>query len=515
MDETEIKALLAAGLIDEAEAQALLAEIATPTDLPKEIDQPLQNFVGRYLIDPISGRAGILSFRTARTGDVYYFKDPSTGKAIGGTIQHGTNLLDPANRAFIAISGNYNNVRISTASQADLARFGFSQDGGGGGGGGGGSALASQAQAQAARDQAQNEFTAKQNELDRAQEERWNRLKLLSDRVAQFQSDQSRARETLAGLQGDPFRFAAALSGQATIGTTPTEAFRNQLTQYSSLQAPQIAPDAPLAAIDQAIQGLGQQQGPQAPPVFGMAGGGTINGGMQFGTQKRAVMLGEGTGTGAEIGIIDPQMGGGITEVIPLSGGAQTGMTFDPRSLQTIAPYLYGSGGIPRQTQVPGYGSYSSGASAQNLGYNPALIRDVSTGKIFHRSGNNLSWITSPEDFNRFGFRQSDIFNVAPGELNMFGNEGSPLTSYDPTAQSTASAFGPASSFFTEPTTGAVLPQPYKIARKLEELKLTQPDIYNLILSAYSSAGFGLDTLESQRQNALPRGGQRTLIGLR
>ena len=505
---------------------------------PEREEAALDDWIGRYLYNVDSGVAGTLG--KDKFGR-YVLTDNGQMTAVA---QPGLTFLDPVNRALLAISakGKYDPggpgiymgplaARVTTASAADLSRFGLTTADTGRATRDYAAEQASQQAFEASQAQLDRDFRAEQERLDREQRERLDRLNALTALTGQFVSAQSRARETLAGLQSDPFRFAAALSGQSTVGTTPTEAFRNQLNAYINTPIPQ-ANAGDLASINAAIgqlQGLAAQGQPQAPGVLqglqGMAMGGSLQMGVapSFGTGKSAVLVGDGAINGDEEVLLYDHMTG-RAEVVPLSGGAQAGATFNPATLKTIAPYLYkdfGFTGVPSVTRSsPGYieslgGSASGGLLnyAQQMGINPSLVRDASTGQIYSRQGGFLRAITQPSE----GLRNQDVFNLTPAEIARLGPVGAPGTTLEslinPSEMGTASAFGPVSVPFVQ--SGALLPAPYRIAGTLNRLRLTNPDIYNLILSAYGQAGFGLNTLEQQVQNSLVRGGRRQPIGLR
>ena len=65
-----------------------------------------------------------------------------------------------------------------------------------------------------------------------------------------------------------------------------------------------------------------------------------------------------------------------------------------------------------------------------------------------------------------------------------------------------------------EPTTGTLLPAPFAIASQLNKLRLTNPSLFNMLLSAYESAGVSATSVLGTIQQALPFGQARTNIGL-
>src|SRR2546425_13093545 len=237
------------------------------------------------------------------------------------------------------------------AARGDITPPNAGALGGGDGGGGGGRAAAAQAQAEAAiaaREQAQREFQAQQdaiqrqwqeqqNELNRQAQLRLQRLGDLTGLVGQFAGFQAKARETLAGLQGDPFRMASAQLGLAPAGVTPMQSFAGQTRDFANQPLPQVGANAPMPDIEAAIQRLQGLSAPQAPQgVFGFAEGGTISGG---GMQR--VLVGE---RGPEV------VEGSHFRVLPLSASGAAGYGYDPETLKPALSALYagmGFGGVP------------------------------------------------------------------------------------------------------------------------------------------------------------------------
>src|SRR5437867_419433 len=245
------------------------------------------------------------------------------------------------------------------AARGDVTPPNAATAGGGGGGGGGRAAAEAQAAAEAAiaaREEAQRQFQAQQdaiqrqwqeqqNELNRQAQLRLQRLGDLTGLVGQFAGFQAKARETLAGLQGDPYAFAAAKMGLAPSGVTPYQSFRGDLSQFAAQPLPQVGAEAPMSDIEAAIQRLQGQAAPQAPQtILGSAAeGGSVSG---MGLQR--VLVGE---RGPEI------VEGSHFRVLPLSASGAAG--YDPETLKPPLYSLYagmGFGGIPGVRQMPGGG---------------------------------------------------------------------------------------------------------------------------------------------------------------
>ncbi|KKK71476.1 hypothetical protein LCGC14_2913520, partial [marine sediment metagenome] len=335
------------------------------------------------------------------------------------------------------------------------------------------------------------------------------------------------ARGMLANLPPNAFRFAAVSGGILPFGVTPQEGFTKQLQQVASAPVPQMDPNASLPTIESAIQGLTGAQVPLSPQVFGMAGGGTIPAPPPG--QSIAVKVGE---RGEEILRVTAQ---GV-EVIPLSGGMQGGGTigfpFEPIKFdkETMLPALGTSGifgslgftGIPSSTVnpfggtrtlfAPGFQHGISGIEA--LGVRPQLIRPIGEAGVFFRENDTLRPM-SAEAFSQAGFKSSDILDVLPETLSQFGTIGTPFTQRPPLSTEGVSSFTRRPVPIIEPTTGTPLPAPFMVASQLNKLRLTNPNAFNLLLSAYEMAGEPGMSVLSTMQAALPTGRERGIIGMR
>ena len=227
-------------------------------------------------------------------------------------------------------------------------------------------------------------WQAEQAELNRQEQRRQGLLSTAAGLLEGRRKSREGAMERASATAGeDVIKFLTNLKGKtiAPGALTPMDVLKQQNAQIAQYQSPTIAPDATIGDLESAIGKMQQQEEMESAqgglgPFTGLAMGGSINPsvtgrtGIQYGTQKRAIMLGEGTGTGTEIGIVTPGMG--ITEVIPLSGGAQEGATIEepspitlgvlPQLFQTLRQDVGARGGVS-----PNFLNTSAGLSA--LGY--------------------------------------------------------------------------------------------------------------------------------------------------
>ena len=94
----------------------------------------------------------------------------------------------------------------------------------------------------AAAEPAREAFEEEQAELDRLRQDRQSRLNIARDIIAEKEASARQARTQGTSLAGeDPFKFTAISRGLAgPTGTTPTAAFKGNLAQAGSFQAPDL-----------------------------------------------------------------------------------------------------------------------------------------------------------------------------------------------------------------------------------------------------------------------------------
>jgi hypothetical protein len=383
---------------------------------------------------------------------------------------------------------------------------------------------------------------------------RRERLSSLTRLIEGFLGQQSQARDTLANLQPDPFRFAAVAGGIAPFGATPQQGFQQQLQQFAGAQVPQFDPSGSAASLDPIIAQLTGAQAPQTPQTFGFAEGGVIEmskgadgafsaAPLPFDVQAR--LVGENPdGTvnkTTEVMLTGPQ---GVA-IIPLGkgmqGGGAIGFPFQPIQFnrESLLPALTTSGifqqgqNIPRGRIMPdqsiaGFGGGGHARSfLENLGIRPSFFSQTGRNEIFFRDPNTpgqFRLVTDrPElggsatggiqprsvvqvaDIGEFGTLKNERFGIGANELR------------DQLAQvgGRPSRFTRFSAPLIEPTTGTLLPAPFMVASELNQLRVTNPNAFNLLLNAYELAGQPASSVLSTIQAALPFGQARGAVGLR
>ena len=404
------------------------------------------------------------------------------------------------------------------------------------------------ADAKVASDKAQQEFLEEQNRLAEEAALKRGRLSTLTDLIQSFVGAQAQARDTLANLQPDDFRFAAVAGGIAPFGVTPQQGFQTQLQEFAAAPVPTADPNASLPSIESAIQGLTGANVPLAPQTFGMAGGGTVPAPFDV---MSARLVGE---AGPEVMVTGPQ---GVT-ILPLGKGAQDGGFFPfepiPFDRDTLLPALSTSGifsdfgrvpfaqrgrkfgGTGQQRFMRGIfeGRAGERGSARNplganpfkastlskLGLAPGLVRFGGENTVYFRDPltGELRPFSGAEQFGEAGFSMGNVVSVREQDRGtfQFGDVLGP--NFDPSQAAGTQGVSPFTKFaapIIEPTTGTLLPAPFAVAEQLNRLRLTNPTAFNLLLSAYESADVPAMAVLSTMQQALPFGAERGTIGLR
>ena len=391
-------------------------------------------------------------------------------------------------------------------------------------------------------------FAEEQNRLAEEAAVKRGRLSTLTDLIQSFVGAQAQARDTLANLQPDDFRFAAVAGGIAPFGVTPQQGFQTQLQEFAAAPVPTADPNASLPSIESAIQGLTGANVPLAPQTFGMAGGGTVPAPFDV---MSARLVGE---AGPEVMVTGPQ---GVT-ILPLGKGAQDGGFFPfepiPFDRDTLLPALSTSGifsdfgrvpfaqrgrkfgGTGQQRFMRGIfeGRAGERGSARNplganpfkastlskLGLAPGLVRFGGENTVYFRDPltGELRPFSGAEQFGEAGFSMGNVVSVREQDRGtfQFGDVLGP--NFDPSQSAGTQGVSPFTKFaapIIEPTTGTLLPAPFAAAEQLNRLRLTKPFLFNLMLSAYKTAGVPPAAVMSTMQQALPFGQERGTIGLR
>lgn len=309
-----------------------------------------------------------------------------------------------------------------------------------------GSTKASQDQQEAAAAASREDEQAHDMALEAIRQENARRTALMQEAGAltrEIAGLKQGARQMIGNLTGvDPVRQAVVQTGGVQRGNTPSQAFRSDLQTAVDTQLPEFggsSSSADLEAANKSYKGYIEQGMPTQPNIGFAMGGSVDKSGIQFGNDKRAIMLGEGQMNGdEEIGIFDPAVGG-ITEVIPLAGGAAEGASFDTTGLRQSLGRVYGNLGFRGNAPTAQRGQYGfnynlagstqgtegTAGIARRLGYRPRLIRNSNSGEQYFRNEQGiLQKIPSQQMFDQAGFRQEDFLNVDQSELGSFGTIG-------------------------------------------------------------------------------------------
>lgn len=353
----------------------------------------------------------------------------------------------------------------------------------------------------------------------------------------------------LLELGPDPFKQAANISGQVTRGTTPQQVAVGQAQGFINQELPTLDFNATLPQLQAQ---LGTIQGVEAPTLAGgfglpsLAHGGVIE--MEKGKdgsfrQKQSFIVGE---QGPEVLTV----GDGKVEVTPFGGGASHGLSLDTQSAsqsvsglfgrrqamfeslqsrlpgpstaidplqqsaqQALAPLFGGLGlsgfNIPTiheptgETRVPGFGDLAT------LGVRPRLVRDLESGRIFFIGNDGVAhYVGDPAALA--GIAPSDIIQALPHEIEKlaFGGFGAGITKLPSlfNSQGPQPAFQGLGTPLIEPTTGAALPAPFKIASELGQFSQERPDLFSNALSAFSAAGLTPASVIAMIEAATPTG---------
>ncbi|KKN35803.1 hypothetical protein LCGC14_0779920 [marine sediment metagenome] len=404
--------------------------------------------------------------------------------------------------------------------------------------------------------QAQLGFQKQQLELDKIRAENDLKEAMLGQigaerRTLIQEKGAERGRQTeLAGR--DVFKFTANLRGRsAGSAPTPVDVFKQQGAEFINQPLPQFDINSPLPQLQAGLSALQKLEAPQGQGLFGLAHGGTIQ--MEKGAdgkfgQKQAFFVGEnpdGTINDTTEILIT---GGGKTEVIPISGGAQGGLDIPNLNLGgfpdllsflrkstgvTNAPALLGGTRVLSDVLSP-QNAAAFGARQRPLG---SFVRNRDDPEVFIVTPEGLRSVGSPEIFGGgFGASASDVEFLAPSAFGRLrqGGVGDPFTSIEEaqgfemplTGTPAFQAFGqPLNTLqgflelaainpdFSESDARALakrigfLPSPHKIAQEIGigGANLDDAEISGLI-SLYGLAGVPLETIFRQVEAATPQG---------
>jgi len=388
-------------------------------------------------------------------------------------------------------------------------------------------------QYQAEQERLQREWQMEQDRLAREEQARQARLGVLTDLITNFASNQQKSRELLFQLGPDPFKFAAGFQGMANRGTTPQQAFSNQLTEYSGRPLPTVDPNAPKESIDAAINKIapgGIIPGLPVPAAqWGLASGGTIK--KDNKGQPTRVMVGE---RGPEMLEVDKDS----VKVIPnhqlpmisrpMYHAAEGGdFTFDDVSMAPAVSALYQGLGMGGQ-DIPKVNTFEHGYTLPNsglyktLGIQPSLIRDHQTGQAYWRNAQGqLQPITSQAEFDAAGFDWADFANVPTSGLSQMGTISN--TIFDDAMmkdipQGQTNPLGPYGNVLNTTAGKFALPAPIKVLSILRQMERDNPFFFNMLMGGYEDAGFPANTIKAQMDEGAVQGvtqNTRRLIGFR
>ncbi|KKN27951.1 hypothetical protein LCGC14_0859410 [marine sediment metagenome] len=419
------------------------------------------------------------------------------------------------------------------------------------------SANAALAELEAAGTQPISPFQKQQLELDRLRAENDIKALIFSQigaerRTLIQEKGAERGRQTeLAGR--DVFKFTASLRGRAAgSAPTPTDVFKQQGAEFLNQPLPQFDINSSLPELQAGLSALQKLEAPQGQGLFGLAHGGTIQ--MEKGAdgkfgQKQAFFVGEnpdGTINDTTEILIT---GGGKTEVIPISGGAQGGLDIPNLNLggfPDLLSFLRGSTGVQGFLRRPGLGgktigvndvllpgqAASLGARQRGLG---GFVRQAGTRGVFMITPEGLRLVPDPESLRALGGEQFE--QLAPSAFSRLESgigQGTAFTSAEarsfelpsPNFASEFEAFGQplntrqgflelaaTNPDFSEANAIALsnrigfLPAPAKIARQIGigGANLDDAEISGL-LSLYNLAGVPQETFFRQIEAATPTG---------
>ena len=223
----------------------------------------------------------------------------------------------------------------------------------------------------------------------------------------------------------------------------------------------------------------------------------------------------------------------GVT-IKPLSGGfaAGGGVSFDPQSMYAALSPLYASLGLnaiplmgrgPRGTMtVRGWGGGTPNLTGKSfldtMGIQPNLVRDRSTGATYYIDDGQIRGIHSSKEFEEMGFNWGDVWNLNPSTIAEYGWERGPRMRERPDMSfAPPNPFARSATPAVDPTTGAILPAPFRIAAERRRLASVDPTLHALGSYAYDYPGSPVpqSALRTAEDIYNPRGSSRGFLGLR
>jgi hypothetical protein len=279
------------------------------------------------------------------------------------------------------------------------------------------------------QDEARRRFEEEQAGIDRELRLRESRLATARDLVGIRSAEAREARTQGVQLAGEDFgRFIAIARGRAgPTGTTPTAAFKQDLAQAGSFQAPDLT-GLDTNALESVIGKLSQSITPQGAGTFGFKHGGTFSfrGAAQTGGGAVAFDVGEPIDglPNPETVILRPD---GTGEVVQKIGAAQFGGEFDLGGFESLFRRLRGSTGLTgsvlgagTDVRAPLLRSEASRLGAFQRAPGTLLTSpETSTVFVVDETG-ALRPFTNNPIFQQSGFRGQDVQTIPAHQLARF-----------------------------------------------------------------------------------------------
>jgi hypothetical protein len=179
---------------------------------------------------------------------------------------------------------------------------------------------------------------------------------------------------------------------------------------------------------------------------------------------------------------------------------------------------LGGIPGLPGDTLGQTPTGSALGAELGQLGVQPRLARDASTGTVYVADeGGKWHQITDPglasaRELSYLHFSPQDIVDMPSNYFSqtsdpwLLGQPGNLKRVQGLMARPQGSVYPSLATPIREPTSGMILPAVREVAAYLGQLKNAQPSVYDLVLKAYETAGIPQAAVEREMQFFTPTG---------